>query len=635
MHEIKISRMSFENFKSFSSFEVDFGEKTTDVSGTNGTGKTTIKNGWLWCLTGKDVEGKADFEIKPKTGLGEKVACSVTILLSLNGSERSIERIYKEKWRKPNGSLNKVHDGHTTEYKVDGLKTTKKEFELFVDENFKKVSILSSPLGFSELPWKELREILLSVSGGNNNLSQPEKVTEICGDRKYSEIIPILKSQRLEQEKDRESILSKIEERQEDLKAELPENSLEDIETIVSELKEENISSNQKLVNLKSPDQAIIDLESEKNGLVSEKTELMNIFYNNKNDSVRGINKKIADVNVVIAGLTKKSTDSISDLKGCVESRDSELGDLELLKNKYREINSQELSGKCDKCNQDLPIEEVERLTDEFKLNKANSLEKNIEDGKSCKNRIAGLSADIENLNKSIEKIAKDIDSKNKELQSLQTKLDEETNRKQPEKITLIESEIAKIEKSIEKANSNDYDDETNRKIQDIEENISITTSKVEGYLKEKEQIENRNKSVVRIEELRTDSIKIEEHFNLLSGKIFVLEQYEKEVLNSISESINSNFKTVQFKLFKEQLNEGHRPICDPVISGVPFYAANYGARVQAGIEITQVLQKYYGVVLPVFIDNRESVVEIPETAGQVINFYVKKSFKKLDVKGE
>jgi hypothetical protein len=55
----------------------------------------------------------------------------------------------------------------------------------------------------------------------------------------------------------------------------------------------------------------------------------------------------------------------------------------------------------------------------------------------------------------------------------------------------------------------------------------------------------------------------------------------------------------------------------------VPFAYANNAARINAGVEIIDTLSKHYGVSMPLFIDNAESVVDIAHTDTQVIRLVV------------
>ena len=56
--EIRLIRLELKNFKGLRDTEFYPDGKNAEVYGDNATGKTTIYDGFLWLLTGKDSAGK-------------------------------------------------------------------------------------------------------------------------------------------------------------------------------------------------------------------------------------------------------------------------------------------------------------------------------------------------------------------------------------------------------------------------------------------------------------------------------------------------------------------------------------------------------------------------------------------------
>ena len=73
-------------------------------------------------------------------------------------------------------------------------------------------------------------------------------------------------------------------------------------------------------------------------------------------------------------------------------------------------------------------------------------------------------------------------------------------------------------------------------------------------------------------------------------------------------------------------------PTCEALINGVPYSDANTASQINAGLDIINVLSKFYGVTAPVFIDNRESVSFILPTETQIVNLIVSPEHKTLSV---
>lgn len=56
MNIVKFKSLHLENFKGFKMADVNFGDKTTTIIGSNGIGKTTIATGIMWILFGVDYD---------------------------------------------------------------------------------------------------------------------------------------------------------------------------------------------------------------------------------------------------------------------------------------------------------------------------------------------------------------------------------------------------------------------------------------------------------------------------------------------------------------------------------------------------------------------------------------------------
>ena len=62
------------------------------------------------------------------------------------------------------------------------------------------------------------------------------------------------------------------------------------------------------------------------------------------------------------------------------------------------------------------------------------------------------------------------------------------------------------------------------------------------------------------------------------------------------------------------------------------FSDANDAAKLNAGLEIIDVLSRYWGIEMPVFVDNAESVVYLQKIAPQVIRLVVSEADERLRV---
>ena len=99
-----------------------------------------------------------------------------------------------------------------------------------------------------------------------------------------------------------------------------------------------------------------------------------------------------------------------------------------------------------------------------------------------------------------------------------------------------------------------------------------------------------------------------------------------------MEDKINSKFKMARFKLFDVQVNGALAECCETTFNGVPYGNLNNGAKIQVGLDIIRTLQAHYGISCPVWVDNRESIVRLPEMDCQVISLIVSEKDKKLRI---
>ena len=62
----------------------------------------------------------------------------------------------------------------------------------------------------------------------------------------------------------------------------------------------------------------------------------------------------------------------------------------------------------------------------------------------------------------------------------------------------------------------------------------------------------------------------------------------------------------------------------------VPYKMANNASRINAGIEIIDILSEHFGIRMPIFVDNAESVTRITSTDNQLIRLVVDEDYKNL-----
>lgn len=81
---IKLLNLELSDFKGLRDFTFCPGGKNAIIRGANGTGKSTVMTAFLWLLTGKDAQGRSDFNIFPVGADGKRISgCFPEVTASL------------------------------------------------------------------------------------------------------------------------------------------------------------------------------------------------------------------------------------------------------------------------------------------------------------------------------------------------------------------------------------------------------------------------------------------------------------------------------------------------------------------------------------------------------------------------
>lgn len=172
MKKIKLINLKLTNFKGIKEFDLVADGNDLNVYGGNETGKTTLFDAFVWLLFDKNSHNAKTGNFNVKTLVDgkpiSKIEHTVEAILSVDGTETILKKVYKEKWNKKRGSNAEDFTGHTTDYYFNNVPKKKGEYdaeikELVEEDAFK---LLTSPTYFNEsYDWKKRRELLLEISG--------------------------------------------------------------------------------------------------------------------------------------------------------------------------------------------------------------------------------------------------------------------------------------------------------------------------------------------------------------------------------------------------------------------------------------------------------------------------------------
>lgn len=649
MKNVILKSVTMRNFKGVSDLTVEFSDKENTVKGANATGKTTMLDGVTWLMFGRDSLGQTNFAIRPLDESGnmiDHIDIVVSAVFNIDGEDHELKKIQKQKWVKKRGETEQKFSGNVNSFEIDGYPKKESDFKDFVNSIIKEdvFSLLTDPMCFTRLPWKEQRKILMRFITGKTDAELAE------GKEEYAIILPELKV----------ASTDDIQKKYSMQKSELRKKIIE-YPVRIDELQGSKVNYNTDGLNgmkeaieeiLAEIDQKIAD---EKNGsdnsilkdrLESAKTDASVIYAKAKRELI----EKKSQLDLELGNINAQSSESrrqLDNIKATKTFRKEKLQMLEeqrkKLADEYKDIQGKQFdyslwrydeSGEyCKMCGQKLPTGKIEELKADFEKRKAKAvndfengkktlLEKITEKGMALKQEIEDLKSckkpDEETV-KSIKNSLEDLTIRMASITGEIEALPEEPDLSGNEEYQKLQGEIENIEKQI----ADKETDETGLlKLEDDRQKYINELDSLKGKIA---LIENNKVIDARIAELRAEHRETDQKLSNVERILDTLDAFIRYKMNVISEQINSQFKTVRFKLFDNQINGGLKECCEATVGGVPFSTLNNGHRIIAGLEIIQSLQQLYVVKCFVFTDNAEAISDgnFPDMDCQTIRLCV------------
>ena len=676
--KLKIRSLHMENFKGIKSLDVNFSNKTS-IKGQNAAGKTTIFDAFTWLLFNKNSAGEEKFNVRPLDKDGKRidnVEIKVVAVLDVDGKEVELSKVQKQNWVKKRGTDTVALQGNVNSFEIDGYPKSEADFKTYVsclaqsEEMFK---MLTNPQYFSSLKWKDQRDILMRLATDVSDVELAQT------DAKY---VPLLGE--LEKAPSTDDIRAKFSKALSEWKkkqSEIPvrideaEKSKIDVDVAEQELAKVNLvrriaECDKKMENAGS---ALGDLRSKEMQLQFDMSGIMQTMnrelFNQRTDIDAAMCGCINELDHFKATISLKEK-QIADNEKAISDADAERKDLGVKYNAekakaFDETPYQFDESKwvfddsttvCSLCGQKLPDDKIEQIKSDFEARKEEAKEdsfRKLADAK--RNFIEQTNSNMENIkSKGFEqkRIIEDLTKKNAELQqSIESleKQEQETLAKKEE----LSKQLSQLPEGVDYSQNEEYaklkaeHDEVLAKIEKLEsegadsvvDELKAEKSDLQAQLNEVNAVIAKASMNVEIDEriaqLQTEQKEIGQKVADQEQMIYLLEEFIRFKLDKVSESINSHFKTVNFKLFEMQLNGGMKDCCECTVNGVPYSTLNSGHRIVAGLDIIRSLSELYGVSVPIFVDNAESLNDfnVPDMDTQLILLSVSAD-KQLKVEG-
>jgi len=182
MKHLTITQLELINIAGIDNQVIELSNDTS-ITGSNGTGKTTIAHAIAWLFTGKDLTGSTKWAIKPKDKDGNDrhgLVSQVTAWVNLNGEELALTKQIEENWDRPKASSELQLTGHNYYYFTNNLFFTAYEWKDFITDSIAHpdtIRMLLTPHAFHNLHWQKRRDTLLSLL----NIPKDSEIAETLG----------------------------------------------------------------------------------------------------------------------------------------------------------------------------------------------------------------------------------------------------------------------------------------------------------------------------------------------------------------------------------------------------------------------------------------------------------------------
>lgn len=649
MKQVSLLSLSLKNFRGHKELNVDFNNETT-ISGKNATGKSTVFDGFVWMLFGKDQFDRKDFEIIP-TIEGkrlDKVDSEVSAIISIDGNETTLKRVLHQKWTRRRGTAEEVFDGCETLYYINDVPKKAGEYKAFVDTiaDESVFKLITNPSAFLALHWTKQREFLFNIAGTVSD-------TEIANSNPaFAALLELLNGKSLvdfkkeisARKKKLKDDLDNIQPRIDQTTKLMPESK--DWESIAGEvlltdelIKSIDLQISDKAAAIRGQYDDIQEKQKQINGLKTKQQEVVNAASTKaQNDSFEETkNRRELDNKLKTANENLKSENAYIALHtGRLQAHKIELetknNEVTKLRENWATENTKEITFDdnafhCPTCKRDFESGDVEakkaELINNFKADKSRRIAEINNKGQKLKGDIEKLTADIV----TIEKVLADY-----KLMAQNSQSDIETITEQLKQFHTIEPVKVVAEELPEWQSLNTEIAKINATILDVTpiDNSELNTKKAELVAK-RDELKNELSRKDLITKYKNEIKTLEKQGSELAQQIadcekqeFNIDDFNRVKIEECDRRINGLFQIVKFQLF-DKTNDGNEfEACIPTNKvGVPIAATNTAERINAGIDIINTLSKFYNVAAPIFIDSAESVNDFIDTKAQMVHLVV------------
>ena len=646
MKTVKIKSLHIQNFGNIKDLSINFGRKTL-ISGRNEAGKTTINDAYSWLMTNKLANGSQADGIRPHDRSGiedDNPVISVSAIIEIDGAEKEFLKEQRKEFTQKTGKFK----GNNNLYFINGVPKKEKEYKAYVEEKILEpdnLEICTNASVLLNMDTKKRRAVIFDM------VPDITDADVAATDVRFANIPPKLDDCTLDEliQSVRYQINGRgrgdkgLKGRQDELPARIDEAQRKVCDTAeyslaisglkkeIADLDEQEKSLDDVMTAYDQKSKDIMDLKFEQSeivrkaneGLVQQRNALNNEIFSLEQDKKSFENDlRMAEMDLKHANIEIRQHEAdLQKWKKAYDDWKEETFDETELE-EIRLETFDENSTICPVCHREYPSEMKEdkvRSWEQDKNTRIAEQEKKKKDfsirheERYEEIRIGGVES--EKHRSQVEKKAEDINKKISELKQKITSLAMEIQKKQTELSKLPESvdlsdnaEYQKITGDIEKAESAlhkiENGSEQRREINRIKNEKTAEISRLKTLIAESEKAQER------VDELKEEKRNVGQLLADCQQELDLLRDFQKAKCDMLTDKINSMFKFVKWRLFKQNLTDDNfQEVCDPMIENEPYgRRLNHGSRALAELDICNTFQSVHDVNLPVFIDDSESL---------------------------
>lgn len=645
MKEMHVVSAQIDYFKGIEHLTVYFGRNKTIVTGANEVGKTTLYDAFCYCLTGKNSKGETTFGIKPNF-LSEMVSPNVALECVIDGKPVNLKRVYQAKFAR-----DKTFKKYQTECFINELPKTVSDFEKYIAENVadnELFKLLTNPKYFTEQITLKKGETVTM-----RQRSMLYEMAEVAGDEKIIESNPKFDSLKeelvrydnvSEYKKYLKSTIARVKSEVDDFPVRINQQALnfveidfsekevrEKLETLTAELE----AANKALYDLAS-NVTVKELQNDINGvqgkLQSLERENIECIRKQERDNAESKLKATEDLRNRLAEFQDKQRKEESKYETTKNELDFKIRSfekaveslnyfVERLRKDYKvQSTERKVLTACPTCHREYPAEQIEEYKHKFEEEKKEilskiqveaerkkaqieSFEKQIEE---CKNQLSNLK--FTDYSATITEIKEEISNFKFEPAEI-SDMPEYFKRKST--LNAIVEDLRAKQKEFEECSLKEQDA--------LKEQIRGIESEIKSCEEQLHKVSANADCQKKIDALEKERAEANEKLDNLQMNLDLADEFIKLKCSLATEKVNSMFEFTKWKLFDFTQEGNIVEVCVPLFNGTEYKDLSASTKIMCGLDIIKGFQKHYDVLLPIFIDEKETITESIELPCQFV----------------